>query len=926
MADEKVLAVKLAFKAGGYKQEIKAINQNTKVLKSEFDKAKAGSEDFENSLEGQKAKLKLVAGELQNSKEKLNIYNAQMKKCKDTLEVATKAFDEQQKEVESLKNQIKDYSSAYGATSQVVKKLEQNLKDAEKALESKRRAVVNADSSLTSMKITINKTEADISKLSSEFKKVEGEISEFGKEASYSEKVLDSFKENIEGTTDEVIQFGAHMSELGQGVMDVGEKVGETGNKILDSFGGAIEKADSFNSSMNDLRAKTGAVAEDMEELTKVTENVYNNNFGESFDDAAEAVATVNKYLWLTGDDLQRATEKAYGLKDTFGYDIAESIRSVDMLMDTFGLTSDEAFNLIVQGAQNGLDFSGEMLDTINEYSVQFKKAGLGAEDMFNILYDGSQLGAWNLDKVGDAVKEFNIRLTDGSNTTKEALSKLGMNAEDVANTMSQGGDKAKETYDSIIKKIAEMDDAQQQNLVGVGLFGTMWEDLGPGVITELNFVSDAFNKTYESADELNEIKYDNFSSATGSLKRTIETGILKPIGESLLPFLNNLIPQIQGVVDKLKVWIQENPKIASTITIIVGIIGGLLAIIGPIITTIGMLVIALGAMSTAFAAAGGVAAFFSASILPIITVIGAVIGVVATLAMAIYSNWEGIKQATIQLIETCRPQFEAFRDSFNNLWQAIKSIYETVIKPLFYMIGSVIQYCIEFVTPIIQRLLPVFTSVFNAISSFWNSIGKPVFSAIISIIQTIGKIVKPIFDTFRDTICRNMDAVLKPIQWVIDKLSELFGWIGDVGSKIGGFLDKINPFKSIDMNANINTNSEELGKAVRSKSVLNNIALSGSYYQPEARASKNIGGMIQGSNAFSKAIGVRENSSNNGLINDFDIKSMQDMFGKMIELLSIQNSLIEQNKPAFYLDSEELSNKLDAVSGTNMMLYGRFN
>ena len=41
MADEKVLAVKLAFKAGGYKQEIKAINQNTKVLKSEFDKAKS---------------------------------------------------------------------------------------------------------------------------------------------------------------------------------------------------------------------------------------------------------------------------------------------------------------------------------------------------------------------------------------------------------------------------------------------------------------------------------------------------------------------------------------------------------------------------------------------------------------------------------------------------------------------------------------------------------------------------------------------------------------------------------------------------------------------------------------------------------------------------------------------------------------------
>ena len=469
------------------------------------------------------------------------------------------------------------------------------------------------------------------------------------------------------------------------------------------------------------------------------------------------------------------------------------------------------------------------------------------------------------------------------------------------------------------------MDDAQQQNLVGVGLFGTMWEDLGPGVITELNFVSDAFNRTYDSAGELNEIKYDNLSSATGSLKRTIETGLLKPIGESLLPLLNNLIPQIQGVVDKLKSWIQENPKIASAITIIIGVIGGLLAIIGPIITTIGMLVISLGAMSTAFAAAGGVAAFFSASILPVITVIGAVIGVVATLAMAIYSNWEGIKQATIQLIETCRPQFEAFRDSFNNLWQVIKSIYETVIKPLFKMIGQVIQYCIEFVTPIIQRLLPVFTSVFNAISSFWNSIGKPVFSAIISIIQTIGKVVKPIFDTFKDVICGAMDAVLKPIQWVIDKLSELFGWIGDVGSKIGGFLDKINPFKSIDINTNINPNSEELAGVARSKSILTNTALSGAYYQPQTRSSKNIGTMIQSSNAFSKAIGGNDKFDSNN-ISSFNIKPMEDMFRKMIELLSVQNSLIEKNKPVFNLDGEELANKLDTINGTNMMLYGRFN
>ena len=66
--------------------------------------------------------------------------------------------------------------------------------------------------------------------------------------------------------------------------------------------------------------------------------------------------------------------------------------------------------NLIAAGAQNGLDYSGELLDSISEYSVQFAKVGLDADDMFKVFQKGAESGAFNLDKVGDAVKEFSIR------------------------------------------------------------------------------------------------------------------------------------------------------------------------------------------------------------------------------------------------------------------------------------------------------------------------------------------------------------------------------------------------------------------------------------------------------------------------------------------------------------------------------------
>ena len=61
-------------------------------------------------------------------------------------------------------------------------------------------------------------------------------------------------------------------------------------------------------------------------------------------------------------------------------------------MITQFGISADEAYNLMAQGAQNGLDFSGELVDNINEYSVQFGKLGLSAEDMFNIFQSGSDL------------------------------------------------------------------------------------------------------------------------------------------------------------------------------------------------------------------------------------------------------------------------------------------------------------------------------------------------------------------------------------------------------------------------------------------------------------------------------------------------------------------------------------------------------
>lgn len=192
----------------------------------------------------------------------------------------------------------------------------------------------------------------------------------------------------------------------------------------------AVNAADDMKGAMNDFLASTGKSREETERYQGVLENIYANNYGESFSDIGQAMAEVTKQLGDMDDaELQNVTESAYALRDTFGYEIPESTRAAKAMVDNFGISAGAAMNLIAAGAQNGLDYSGELLDSISEYSVQFEKMGFGASDMFAIFEKGAESGAFNLDKVGDAIKEMSIRMIDGSDTTKEGFEILGYSA-----------------------------------------------------------------------------------------------------------------------------------------------------------------------------------------------------------------------------------------------------------------------------------------------------------------------------------------------------------------------------------------------------------------------------------------------------------------------------------------------------------------
>ena len=174
--------------------------------------------------------------------------------------------------------------------------------------------------------------------------------------------------------------FGTNATEnfrnVGAAAEDAGTSVENLSGKLKNALAAAglaygakeiTEVGDSYEKAMNQVSISTGTAGQELENLQGVASNVYADNFGESMKDAATSVAEVYKRTGLVGEELQKATEDAYTLQNAFGYEVNDSLQAATQLMSTFGISAEEAYTLIAQGAQKGLDQNGDMLDTLNE-------------------------------------------------------------------------------------------------------------------------------------------------------------------------------------------------------------------------------------------------------------------------------------------------------------------------------------------------------------------------------------------------------------------------------------------------------------------------------------------------------------------------------------------------------------------------------
>jgi TP901 family phage tail tape measure protein len=383
-----------------------------------------------------------------------------------------------------------------------INKIEAELIKAKNAANQNEAEIKQLSSALNNAKATYKEAQAAVKELNAEY----GRAKQAAKDASDGQDTvksklgqlitsLGSAKESFEKFSKGQLE-SAEGSKKSEGALSALNKIGplaakgiEIAAEALTELGKeALKTALDVDQSAKRIQAQLGATGQEAKKLSDEARGLFKGGFAENIGEATQQIIKVKQAFKDVGDavEQQNIAEKASAIGKAFNTDFNDVIKTASTLSKNFGITATQALDLITAGFQKTGDLSGDLLDTLNEYAPQFARAGQSAQTFIGNLIQGSDAGAFNLDKIADAVKEFTIRIQDGSQTTKDGLAAIGINADELAQKIGSGAITAGQAQDLVIQKLSQVTDKQKQNVAGVALFGTQWEDVGPKVVLAL--------------------------------------------------------------------------------------------------------------------------------------------------------------------------------------------------------------------------------------------------------------------------------------------------------------------------------------------------------------------------------------------------------------------------------------------------------
>lgn len=577
------------------------------------------------------------------------------------------------------------------------------------------------------------------------------------------------------------------------GVVGVTAVAGAIGGMAL-AIKTGVNQAVELDDAMAKFQAQTGASSNEMSKFKNIARDVWSNNFGEDVSDVADMMGRVKQQMQGISDvDLKNVTEDLLTLRDTFDMDENETLRGAQQLMKQFGITSQEAFDLMATGAQNGLNKSDELGDNISEYSGKFAQAGYSADEYFQLMQNGLDGGAYNLDKVNDAINEVTTRLVDG--TIEGALDSFDTKTQDVFKAWQEGRATQKDVVNAIVEDISKTTNEQEKLNKSATAFGTMGEDFNAGFIQSLTTVGNKYKDVEGAMDKVKEIANGGLKNALSGLGRAFLDSFT-PIGELITPILAGIIGLITVAIQGIQ---QGFAKVGDVISNVLSKIdtSGITELTSQVSEV----------LAPAFDEVRKAIEQMKVALEPIakeiIGKIGSAIQNVVNQAQKILSVVGppilAIIKMIIQTVVSMIPVITSILQVVGSVVSGIISFINMVVT----YVGTAIATILGFIMPIVQIVATIVANIWSVIltvaQNIWSKVSE-VVTAIIGFVSNLFKTVSDIINNIWSKIQDSMNKVRDKVQGVIDNINKYFNNVkstvsdvfNGIWSKVQGVMDNV--------------------------------------------------------------------------------------------------------------------------------------
>jgi TP901 family phage tail tape measure protein len=491
--------VKLKADISNLKSQMQAAARQVKLANSEFKAAASGMDDWSSNAEGLRAKLKQLDTVLQSQKTRLSLLEDEYEKTK----------------------------TLYGENSAAADKVK---------------------ISINNMKAAINKTESEIKQYSQDLTDCEEGTGKFA-------DATDDLDDSLEQAGDGFTVFKGIVSDLISNVIQWG--IGE----LKEFASEVVEVGSSFEKSMSNVQALSGASAEELQLLSDTAKE-----FGANTQFSATEAADALSYMALAGWDAKTSTEALGGVLDlaaSSGMDLASASDMVTDYLSAFGMQASEStyFADLLSYAQANANTTAEGLgEAFKNSAANMNAAGQDIEtttallsSMANQGLKGSQAGT----ALSAVMRDITKKMEDGAiaigETTVEVQDAQG-NYRDLTDILKDV-ESATDGLGDAEKSSALLATFTADSIKGLNLI------LNAGVDEAASFEEELRN-CGGAAAEAAKIMNDNLSGDLTALNSKIE-GVKITIYESFAPAMREAVSEISDVIDSAD-WNQVGKDIGA--------------------------------------------------------------------------------------------------------------------------------------------------------------------------------------------------------------------------------------------------------------------------------------------------------------------------------------------------------------------------